>query len=136
MKGIIVAKDGSTIRDDPEKHYVDTTTPLFKLYDSGKGTISLNAYTSPYYFTIPHNLGYVPMFFLFADFAPYQLRQVVLVEASNITLNGVPNTGLWTVYRVDEKYIYVVIDSSGTSGDPISGDYGYNYLIFYDRVDK
>lgn len=129
MIGIRIAKDGNTVDDGSDKQYVDTDTPLFKLFKTDNGSKVYTGQTfspgSPDVIAIPHDLGYIPMFLVYMDRADNALRKLVLNEDSSFA----GSTILVTAGQADGKNIYLQV--SGTS---ITGVFGYNYFIFYDRV--
>lgn len=133
MKGIIISKEGHSVKDDSEFQYVDTETPLFKLFNADKGLLSLNSEPGPYTFEIPHNLGYYPMYFLFGDFDSDRLRRFVGSQANVVSGD---ETVLWTTLGGDKNNIIVQLTSVSGTSSPITGEFGYNFLIFYDKVES
>lgn len=127
MIGIKISKEGNTINDGLDKQYVDTDTPLFKLFLSDQGQQVYTAATGIKTFKINHNLGYKPMFFLYADRADSQNRKLVLHQDTSIGTM----TSLWTV-QVTKTDLVVTVSLLGT----VSGTFGYNYDIYYDKVDS
>lgn len=126
MKGIRISKEGYTVNDSGDKQYVDTDEPLFKLFLSDKGQIVLagaSPVASPAV-VIPHNLGYVPMFFIYMDRSSNANRKLVLNQDAFTSPGGIVATA-----QADTKNITVFI--SGTS---VTGTFGYNYQIYYDKV--
>lgn len=124
MNGVIISKENQTVRDRIDQQYVDTQTPLFKLYLSNRDKRTYVNQNITDTFTIPHNLGYVPMFFLYADRADGAIRKIVL----NIDTSYPENQVLWTCFA-DNKNINVTV-----TGSSVTGTFGYNYFIFYDKV--
>lgn len=126
-QGIRIAKESQTVKDDSEAQYVDTTTPVFKLYLQDKGE-RLYTTTANENFTIPHNLGYRPMFFLYADRAHLDARKLVLSGDAQY-----PENSVYVTCTVDTKNINVTVSDGGVPPTlPIT--IGYNYLIFYDKA--
>lgn len=126
MIGIKISKDGNTVKDSPDKQYVDTTTPLFKLFlsDRGQKVYSNQTLSFSTEVTIPHNLGYIPMYLVYMDRADNALRKLVI--AGDGPAGG---STILVSTQADTKNIYLIV--SGTS---ITGTFGYNYFIFYDKA--
>lgn len=127
-KGIIISKENHDITQSSENQYVDTKTPLFKLFKFGsdqRSYVSKNLSGVGDTFTIHHGLGYIPMFFLFADRAPSSIRKIVL----DIDTLYPENTVLWEC-KANTQDIVVFVQG----GSSVTANFGYNYFIFYDRV--
>jgi hypothetical protein len=132
MNGIIIAKEGANVGSNSSELYVDTRTPLFKLFKADKGErIYVNrdmrfgfANDS---FVIPHNLGYIPMFFLYMDRSGQADRKIV----TNLDAVSVSGSVLVTCF-IDKQNINVYVSSAFST--LINGTFGYNYFIFYDKV--
>lgn len=128
MIGIRVAKEGSTVNDGSENQYVDTDEPLFKLYLSDQKSVTFSGVTytagSPYIIPIQHNLGYRPMNITFMDRADNSIRKFV-----NSVDTAFPENAILVRSDVDAKNVYLYITGSG-----ITGTFGYNYQIYYDKV--
>lgn len=136
MIGIKISKDGYTVKDDDQFQYVNTDTPLFKLYLSNSGSRIYSGQTfpagSPDTIIIPHNLGYEPMNFVYMD------RDV---DAKRRIVSGIDtqfaSTDIIVITQVDSQNLYIYITSpysTPTSPQPITGEYGYNYQIYYDEI--
>jgi hypothetical protein len=132
MKGAIISKDRHNVGDDSQFQYIDTNTPLFKLYKSDKGSRVYSSYSGTDLFVIPHFLGYIPMFFLYADRLNNQSSNPVRKIVYNIDTALANAQSLWTCYA-DENYINVTVTKSDVAF-PLNGTYEYNFFIFYDRV--
>lgn len=129
MIGIKISKEDSSVKKGSDEQYVDTSTPLFKLYRSSSGEQVFSSTVlsgGGYSFPIPHNLGYIPMFFLFADRSHLSTRKLVLNQDTNFG-----DTTLWTCYATAQD---IVVTVSAPSATPVTGAFGYNYLIFYDKA--
>lgn len=128
MNGIIISKERHSIKENSQYQYVDTRSPLLKLYKFARSqqNFTNKDLTGPgFNFTIPHNLGYIPMFFLYADRDIGSIRKIV----TSIDTLYPENTVLWTCY-CDNKNINVTI----SGGASVTGAFGYNYFIFYNKV--
>lgn len=126
MIGIRIAKDGSTVKDSSDKQYVDTDEPLFKLFLSDKGSLSLATATltaSPQV-VIKHDLGYIPMFFVYMDRADNSQRRLVMTEDTTTV-----GSQILCSIQVDKKNITILV-----TGSSVTGTFGYNYQIYYDKV--
>lgn len=130
--GIIVSKGGHNIKDDSQFRYFDTSTPLLKLYLSGGGAQTYTNLASPTTFIIPHGLGYIPMFFLFADRIPNTNTNSVRKIVMNVDTGLANAQALWTCYA-DNQNINVTVNESNVAF-PLNGTFNYNYFIYYDRV--
>lgn len=131
-KGIRLTKADQDISDAAsDEFYIDTDNPLLKLYKASRGSQHFNGTLNEFYtITIPHNLGYRPMYFLFADRIPGAKRRIV----TNID-NSIGNPSIFVnLQRCDTQIIEFTMGFLG--GTPLSGDYGYNYFIYYDSLDS
>lgn len=132
-KGVIVAKEGFHVKSELENLYVNTDTPLFKVFKSGSGSIVFNGTDAgPYDLEIPFDLPYSPVHFVYGDRAPNSIRKLVTNSDT-----AYPNVkALWQIFGVQTRKITVrIFTAVGSSTNPIpAGTYGYNYLIFYDPV--
>lgn len=126
-QGLIISKENHDITQSSENQYVDTKTPLFKLFKSISDTQHyVSANLSPLVtFSIHHGLGYKPMFFLYMDRAPSAVRKLVL----DIDTSYPENIILVECEATDQDILVFV--EGGTS---VTGDFGYNCFIFYDRI--
>jgi hypothetical protein len=128
MKGIRISKEGSTVNDGIDNQYVDTEQPLFKLFDSQQKSVVFTGQTysagSPFVIPIPHNLGYWPMNFVYMDRASNASRKLV----TNVD-TAFPENTILAIVTFDNKNIYINI-----TGNAITGTFGYNYQIYYDKV--
>lgn len=129
MKGIRIAKDDETVNDGIDNQYVDTEQPLFKLYLSDEDSVTFDGsvnYTagSPYQIKIPHNLGYWPMCFVYMDRSANANRKFV----TNID-TAFPENTVEVIGTFDNNNIYLNVN-----GGFLTGEFGYNYEIFYDKV--
>lgn len=128
MIGIRIAKDGSTVNDGIDNQYVDTEQPLFKLFDSEQKSVVFTGQTytlgSPFIIPIQHNLGYWPMNFIYMDRADSSARKLV----TNVD-EFFPENTILALATFDNNNIYIQI-----TGNSITGTFGYNYQIYYDKV--
>lgn len=132
VKGIRIAKNGGNVTSvNAEDLYVDSDTPIFKLYKSGSGSQRINGtLAETHTITIPHNLGYVPFFLVFMDRNPGSNRR--LCSSSESTNAALPTDIACFIGNSNFANIVLTINSFG--GTPTAGDYGYNYFIYYDRL--
>lgn len=130
--GVKISKNGDGISSvNAEELYVDSDTPIFKLYKSGSGIQKINGtLAETHTITIPHNLGYVPFFLVFMDRNPGKNRR--LCSSGESTNTALPTDIACSVFNVN--FANIVIDVSAFGGTPAAGDYGYNYFIYYDKL--
>lgn len=133
-KGIQIAKDSQDVgKISGDEFYVNSNTPLFKLFRSGSGIQTFIGVTfESYQILIIHNLGYVPFVLAFMDRNPGTARQ--LCTAGQTEQIGFPINISATVTNITNNSFVIDARTFG-SGAPTPGDYGYNYFIYYDRID-
>lgn len=127
-KGIIISKEGFNVQSESEHQYVDTKKPLFKLFksDSGQQVFAATDLTfGGKTFLIPHNLGYIPMVFLFCDRADSSIRKMVFSLDTSY-----PENQILALMTVDKTNINLTM----SGGSSVTGTFGYTYYIFYDKV--
>lgn len=124
-RGIIISKERKSINDGIEDQYMNTKTPLLKLFKSGSDVRSYVSFSGFDDFTIEHNLGYQPMFFLFADRSNQNNRK----QVTNWDGEFLGIEAYWTAW-VDDKNINVTVHC----GVSTTGTFGYNYFIYHDRI--
>lgn len=130
--GIRIAKDAQDISTvKPEELYVDSDTPLFKLFMSGKGRQAvIGTVGEQYNIVITHNLGYIPFYLIYADRDPGNNKAVCTTFENT---NAVLPTGITAfVSNVTENTITLQYGTGGAT--PINGIYTYSYFIYYDKL--
>lgn len=131
-KGIKVAKENKDVQKaSSDELYLSTDTPLLKLYksDSGSQAFIGSGSAESYTITIPHLLGYIPVVLMFADRSPSSQRRVVMAVESNIG-----NTSISAGMVVNDSSIILTLSAFPNTALP--GVYGYNYFIYYDKVNR
>lgn len=131
--GLKIAKDSAEVTSvKQEDLYVDSTTPLFKLYKTFNGTVII-AGTAGESKTVvlDHSLGYIPFFLLYCDSLPGGARTLIY---GGYDTNSQFASGVLTVITSITKNS-ITWSIGGGGGTPIAGVYGYSCFIFYDRVD-
>lgn len=135
IDGLKIAKSGNDVsKASTNNMYIDTTTPLLKIFNIVRGAFVFNAnFGSFQSFIIPHNLGYVPACLLFMERVQGGNRQLVTTQDTDfndsfniktILVGGSPN---------NESFIVEV--SNGGKGPGIgSGTYGWTFIVFYDEL--
>lgn len=131
MIGVRISKEGETVTDGDVNQYVDTETPLFKLYITNSDSRTYTAATgSPFIdtITIHHGLGYIPMFLIFMDRNSNSVRKIVNNEDGSFPQ---VTTQIFCICSADNQNIYVTVAKAVAS---VTGTFGFNYFIFYDKV--
>lgn len=145
-KGVRIAKPGYKVSDSSDKIYVDTTTPLFKIFLSGSGTLvsdgtnvtwrgkygGTTTAAGNYSITIPHPLGYPPLFIAYMDAGPGSNRTYL----TNASIAGVVG-GIVPFAEIDDKNLTISALTNSVSFPlpaPFAGDYGFFFYIFYDKA--
>lgn len=132
--GLKIAKDSAEVTSvKQEDLYVDSTTPLLKLYKTFTGTVII-AGTAGESKTIAldHNLGYKPFFLLYCDSLPDGARTLIY---GGYATNSQFASGVVTVITKVTKNS-ITWEIGGGGGTPIAGVYGYSCFIYYDRADE
>lgn len=116
-----------------EELYVDTDTPIFKLFKAGNGSIVMKGLAGEQHTVlIRHGLGYIPFFLVFADRLPGEARRLC---TNGENTNTLLSTGISaTVFFVNTVNITLIL--SGFGGTPVAGNYGYSYFIYYDELSR
>lgn len=144
--GIKIAKPGFKVQDSSEHMYVDSATPLLKLAKKGFGFLVSDGTTvksrgdygvettgsGAYLTTIPHGLGYVPVFMAWMDAGPGSNR-TYLANASTANVTG----GLVPFAYADAKNLYISALTNSVVFPlpaPAAGDYGFFFYIFRNRA--
>jgi len=135
VRGIKITKDSKGLDSTRQEDlYVDSTTPLFKLFLEGKGVQRfVGTFSETYAITITHNLGYIPFHLVFADESPGTNRTLCntfINTDSNLSGNVIGNY----LSSVNTKTIVLNMGLAGAT--PTAGDYGYSYFIYYDSLSE
>lgn len=149
--GIRIAKPTHNIKENSQFLYVDSDTPLFKVYKTGSGAIISNGTNSITYegiqgtttesppgtfssasVDITHDLTYSPAFLVFADRANASKRRY---STSRQTANPDDPVPLICLATGTSKLINLSFlnPDSGLTWLP-AGYYSYYYYIFYNRI--
>lgn len=107
-----VAMDNTT-RDNT---YFDTTNNYLKILEDEQTTVSVTS--TPQTITIPHNLGYEPMAFVFSE------ESGVIRKAGSE--NAILITGITTTAYVDTTNLYITASKTSTA------DMTFHYRIYLD----
>lgn len=154
-KGLKIAKEGHKVEDSSEFIYVDSATPMLKVYKYLSGAMisdgvnrqmtwtgdvqgkTVDGGTSlQFQLNVKHDLGYAPMYMLFAEFYSNGGRSYVTNygvgvgdvewfgwgDADGIYLSGMP-------YRYDAPH-----NSMSFNLPPLAGNYHWFMYIFYNKV--
>jgi len=145
--GLVIAKDTYTIEGAPDELYVDSNTPMLKVFKNVSGALVINAdgsfssigdykWTSSsanyYNLNIPTNdlLDYAPQFEAYMDKDPDDKR----VRLTNIAA-GVGLVGHCNGFASGGN-LYVGIQANVIGTPPFAGKYGYFVQIYYDRASR
>lgn len=131
--GIKIAKVGNDVtKATSDQLYVDSSTPLFKLFESGSGSQTfLGIHGEEYFITINHSLSYRSFILFFMDRLPGSARQ--LVTSSQATQLSLSNPIGCSIFSIQPFNFIVFTDGFG--GTPQAGTYGYNYFIYYETIE-
>jgi len=130
--GVQITKNSLNIKGaGSDDFYVNSNTPLFKLYKSGKGSQKfVGTAFETYNIVIPHGLGYVPFFLIFMDRNPGANRRLVGTSETELVALQ-PDVGCF-IYDVNTSNIVITVSVFGAG--TATGTYGYNYFIYYDGL--
>lgn len=150
MSGVIIAKPGFDVSSSPEHHYVNTTTPLLKVYKNITGVLDTDGvtYTSEGEYewegevkpagertflslTVPYNLGYVPMVVAYLDTMSGKNRRYVTSSTAGVALEG----NVYGSLRIHPTYMILDLANASPNGDTskglLAGRYGYQIIIYH-----
>lgn len=158
--GIKIAKPNETVDSTTDKLYVDSDTPLLKVFLQGSGTLTstgsstsikwndtnLHTYTDNYNgstawtaeATIIHGLEYVPAFMVFCDRINNGRRRFCTTfeqAVSGAMLGDAYYESIFALAFADTGQVVIEFENaSGAATYPDEGVYGFYYYIFYDQV--
>lgn len=131
--GVQITKNSLSVKGaGTDDFYVNSDTPLFKLFKSGSGTRKfVGTAFETYNIVIPHGLGYVPFFLVYMDRNPGANRR--LVATSETELTALPTD--ISCFISDANSSNIVITANTFGAGTTTGVFGYNYFIYYDGID-
>jgi hypothetical protein len=145
--GLVIAKDTYTIEGAPDELYVDSNTPMLKVFKNVSGALVINAdgsyssvgdysWTNPsannysLVITTDNLLNYAPQFEAYMDKDPDDKRTRLNNLVAGVGLTGHCNAFAFGVGSSVE------IRANVTGTPPFAGSYGYFVQIYYDRASR
>lgn len=131
--GLKVSKDGHDISESERYMIMNTRYPVLKLKQSGEGTLSQVASAGGYTVEITHNLGYVPICFVYGEYFDTSAEAVVhkFSRWNKWLYQGLQVADSY-YYYADTTKLYIVLELSHIT-DAFSFDLDIQYHIFYDE---
>jgi hypothetical protein len=132
--GIKIAKNNYNVESDYEKLIMFSKHPVLKLKSSGTDTAHYTAGNTEFTVTIPHNLGYVPVCFVYGEYFDVDTESVVerYSRWNRWIYRGVQVADLY-YYYADDTNLYIKFEAAEGITDAFSFDLDYMYHIFYDE---
>lgn len=128
-RGIKISNRKDIPTASEEELYVNSTTPLFKLFKSDKGTQRFSGGAGETHnIAVNHGLGRAPFIMCFMDRNPGANRR--LCTTSESILSTLPQDISAFVFQVTSNDFTI----QTSSGGGVTGDFGFNYYIYYDRI--
>lgn len=152
-KGVRIAKPTFSVNDDGQDLYVDSITPLFKVKTLATGAMVSDGVSftatwdglykgtsdgaGTYTLLIPHNLGYLPMFWVYCDLLNNDQRTYITTSVSGVGTAG----DVTATATVDTANVTLIIRSKNYDGiggldAARAGAYGYTIYVFYDSLEN
>jgi len=134
--GIKIAKQGYSIEGDTQDLIMFSKYPVLKLHSSGTGTFSYTASSGLTTVTIPHNLGYIPVCYVYGEYFDVDTEAVIerYSRWNRWIYQGLQVSDLY-YYYADDTNLYIKFDPAAGITDDFSFDLDYMYHIFYDEDD-
>jgi len=134
--GIKIAKRDYNVDSDTEKLIMFSKHPVLKLDKSGSGTASYTAGDGGFTVTIPHNLGYVPICFVYGEYFDVDTEKVIEKYSrwNRWIYQGLQVADLY-YYYADNTNLYIKFEAATGITDAFSFNLDYMYHIFYDEDD-
>ena len=133
--GLKIAKWNHSITDDDRYMLMTTKYPVLKLIPSGsgQGTLSFTAGDGGVTITIPHNLGYAPICFVYGEYFDTEGEEVIhkFSRWNKWIYQGTQVADLY-YYYTDDTNLYIKLSTCFYT-DAYSFDLAYMYHIFYDE---
>lgn len=132
--GIKIAKQGYSIEDEAQDLIMFSKYPVLKLQSSGTGTLSYTASEGSATATIPHNLGYIPICYVYGEYFDVDTESVVerYQRWNRWIYQGLQVSDLY-YYYADDTNLYIKFFPATGITDAFSFDLNYMYHIFYDE---
>jgi hypothetical protein len=132
--GIKIAKSGQDISASDRYMILTSKYPVLKLQSSGQGTLSYVAGNTGKIVEITHNLGYVPICFVYGEY--FDIDTTAVIHRYNRwnrwIYQGVQVADLYQYYA-DTTKLYITFGAASGITDAYSFDLAYMYHIFYDE---
>lgn len=132
--GIKIAKQGYSIEDDAQDLIMFSKYPVLKLHSSDTGTLSYTASEGSATVTIPHNLGYIPICYVYGEYFDVDTEAVVerYSRWNRWIYQGLQVADLY-YYYADDTNLYIKFFPATGVTDAFSFNLDYMYHIFYDE---
>lgn len=131
--GIKIAKTNHSVSEADRYMIMTSKYPVLKLKASGSGTLNHTASGGSVTVTIAHNLGYVPIVYVYGEY--YNTAGTAVVERyarwNRWLYQGVQEADTY-YYYADTTNLYIKLDLSSLT-DAYTFGLDYIYHIFYDE---
>lgn len=132
--GLKIAKSGHDISESDRYMRFTSKYPALKLKESGEGTLSYVTGNASKIVEITHNLGYVPICFVYGEYFDVPTEEVIhrYSRWNRWLYQGVQVADVY-YYYADTTKLYITIGVAEGITDAFSFDLAYMYHIFYDE---